>query len=65
MRRDDQTGRFVYAADFTNTYLNSAHIRRKYPLFDGRVNVTIEKYHTFDTAQNVVILSSDLQIVLT
>ena len=35
-----------------------AIVRRKNPYFDGKVTVSIEQYHSFDSAQNARISSS-------
>jgi len=46
VRRDDNTGALVYSTDNTNTYyhLNPAPIKRKNPVFDGRVLIHLGTY---------------------
>ena len=68
IRRDESTGQPVFFVDFKNTYyhLDVSHVRRKNPYFDGKVTVSIEQYHSFDSAQNARISSSSgFQIMLT
>ena len=68
IRRDESTGQPVFSVDFKNTYyhLDVSHVRRKNPYFDGKVTVSIEQYHSFDSAQNARISSSSgFQIMLT
>lgn len=66
--RDESTGQPVFSVDFKNTYyhLDVSHVRRKNPYFDGKVTVSIEQYHSFDSAQTARISSSSgFQIMLT
>ena len=68
IRRDESTGQPVFSVDFKNTYyhLDVSHVRRKNPYFDDKVTVSIEQYHSFDSAQNARISSSSgFQIMLT
>ena len=53
VRRDDNTGALVYSTDFTNTYYhpNPTHIRRKNPVFDGRVLIDLGTYQSLDEGQ--------------
>ena len=50
VRRDDNTGALVYSTDFTSTYYhpNPAHIRRKNPVFVGRVLIDFGTYQSLD-----------------
>ena len=54
IRRDEQTGQLVYAADLSITYyhLSTNHIKRKNPSDDGRVFVPRARYESFNNAQN-------------
>ena len=57
VRRDDNTGALVYSTDFTNTcyHPNPAHIRRKNPVFDGRVLIDLGTYQSLDEGQKEIL----------
>ena len=57
VRRDEITGILVHSTDFANTYYHpsAAHIKRKNPLFDGRVNIALSYYHSLNEGQREVL----------
>lgn len=56
----------VYSADYSNTYyhLDSSHIQRKNPLFNGKVYIDFVKYQTIDSGQRTVISQSNFEVIL-
>ena len=64
VRRDDNTGALVYSTDFTNTYYhpNPAHIRRKNPVFDGRVLIDLNTYQALDEGQKEMLKEHGLVV---
>ena len=66
MRRDEHSGQFQYSADYSNTYyhLDSSHIQRKNPLFNGKVYIDFVKYQTIDSGQRTVISQSNFEVIL-
>ena len=64
VRRDDNTGALVYSTDFTNTYYhpNPAHIRRKNPVFDGRVLIDLGTYQSLDEGQKEILKEHELVV---
>ena len=64
VRRDDNTGALVYSTDFTNTYYhpNPAHIRRKNPVFDGRVLIDLGTYQSLDEGQKDILKEHGLVV---
>ena len=64
VRRDDNTGALVYSIDFTNTYYhpNPAHIRRKNPVFDGRVLIDLGTYQSLDEGQREMLKEHGLVV---
>lgn len=55
-----------YSADYSNTYyhLDSSHIQRKNPLFNGKVYIDFVKYQTIDSGQRTVISQSNFEVIL-
>ena len=66
IRRDQASGQPIYSIDFQNTYyhLDRMHVRRKNPLFNDTVQVSIELYQSLDSAQSDYVSASGLQINL-
>ena len=66
MRRDERTGQFQYSADYSNTYyhFDVSHIRRKNPLYDGKVYIDFVKYQTMESEQRDVIRQSNFEVIL-
>ena len=66
MRRDGRTGQFQYSADYSNTYyhFDVSHIRRKNPLYDGKVYIDFVKYQTMESEQRDVIRQSNFEVIL-
>ena len=52
----------IYSIDFQNTYyhLDRMHVRRKNPLFNDTVQVSVELYQSFDSAQSNYVSASGL-----
>ena len=57
VRRDGNTGALVYSPDFTNTYYHPipSHIRRKNPVFDGRVLIDSGTNQSLDEGQREIL----------
>ena len=66
VRREDNTGALVYSTDFTNTsyHPNPAHIRRKNPVFDGRVLIDLGTYQSLDEGQKEILKEHGLVVVI-
>ena len=66
MRSDELTGQFQYSADYSNTYyhFDVSHIRRKNPLYDGKVYIDFVKYQTMESEQRDVIRQSNFEVIL-
>ena len=64
VRRDESTGALVHSADFANTYHHScpAHIKRKNPVFDGRVHIDLTTYHSLNESQKQILKALELII---
>ena len=64
VHRDDNTGALVYSKDFTNTYYhpNPEHIRRKKPVFDGRVLIKLCTYQSLDEGQREMLKEHGLVV---
>ena len=64
VRRNERTGQFHCSADFSNTYyhLDSNHIARKNPVFDGNVYLSMATYQTLDARQYHVISTSKVNV---
>ena len=64
VRRDDNTEALVYSTDFTNTHYhpNPAHIRRKNPVFDGRVLIDLGTYQSLDEGQREMLKEHGLVV---
>ena len=62
VRRDGNTGALVYSTDFTNTYYHPipSHIRRKNPVFDGRVLIDPGTYQSLDEGQREMLKEQGL-----
>ena len=54
----------MYSTDFTNTYYhpNPAHIRRKNPVFDGRVLIDLGTYQSLDEGQREILKENGLAV---
>ena len=54
-------GSFSHSADYSNTYyhFDFSHIRRKNPLYDGKVYIDFVKYQTMESEQRDVIRQSN------
>ena len=59
-------GALVYSTDFTNTYYhpNPAHIRRKNPVFDGRVLIDLGTYQSLDEGQKEILKEHGLVVYI-
>ena len=57
----ERTGQFQYSADYSNTYyhFDVSHIRRKNPLYNGKVYIGFVKYQTMESEQRDVIRQSN------
>ena len=64
MQIKEITGALVYSTDFTNTYYhpNPAHIRRKNPVFDGRVLIDLGTYQSLAEGQREILKENGLAV---
>ena len=66
VRRDEQTGHFLYSADYSTTYyhLDFAHIKKKKPFFNGQVFIAFDKLRSFDYHQCDIIENCNLHVTV-
>lgn len=64
--KDSNTGALLYARDFTDTYYhpNPSHIKRKNPLFDGRVLIDRGTYESLNEEQRKVLTKHELEVII-
>ena len=62
IRRNPTTGQPDFSVDFQNTYyhLNIAHERRKNPMFNGKVNISLDLYSSLNEQQHNTLTSSEI-----
>ncbi|KAK2551242.1 hypothetical protein P5673_028007 [Acropora cervicornis] len=66
VRKDGNTGALVYDTNFTNAYYHPelSHIKRKNPVFDGRVLIDPNTYQSINEGQREILKKNGLIVII-